>query len=45
MRAWVHVVTAQQYQSFISSKRKQLAQAQDYVSKKLGETTSGVPTP
>jgi cytochrome c oxidase subunit 2 len=45
MRAWVHVVTAQQYEQFIKSKRDQLAKAQDYVAKRLEETTSGVPTP
>jgi cytochrome c oxidase subunit 2 len=37
MRAWVHVVTPQAYQQFISGKRDQLAAAQDYVVKKLGE--------
>jgi cytochrome c oxidase subunit 2 len=45
MRAWVHVVTPQQYQQFIASKREQLTKAQDYVTKKLGETTPSAPTP
>jgi heme/copper-type cytochrome/quinol oxidase subunit 2 len=45
MRAWVHVVTAQQYERFIDSKRQQLSKAQDYVTKQLGETTQGVPAP
>jgi len=39
MRAWVHVVTPQQYESFIGAKREQLTKAQDYVAKKLEETT------
>lgn len=45
MRAWVHVVTPQEYERFIDSKRKQLAAAQDYVTKKLGETTPSGPAP
>ncbi len=45
MRAWVHVVTPQQYQRFIASKRQQLTRAQDYVTKKLGEKTPTAPAP
>lgn len=45
MRAWVHVVTPQQYQQFIASKRKELTQAQDYVTKQLGETNPTTPAP
>jgi cytochrome c oxidase subunit 2 len=45
MRAWVHVVTPQAYQQFIDRKRKELAAAQDYVAKKLGEggTSEAIP--
>lgn len=45
MRAWVHVVTPQAYQQFIANKRRQLAAAQDYVEKKLGEggTAEAIP--
>jgi heme/copper-type cytochrome/quinol oxidase subunit 2 len=39
MRAWVHVVTPEQYGRFIDSKREQLTKAQEYVAKKLHETT------
>jgi len=45
MRAWVHVVTPQAYQQFISRKRDQLAAAQDYVAKKLGEGAATGATP
>jgi cytochrome c oxidase subunit 2 len=45
MRAWVHVVTPQEYQRFIDRKREQLATAQDYVAKKLGESTPAGPMP
>jgi cytochrome c oxidase subunit II len=45
MRAWVHVVTPQDYQRFIDHKREQLASAQDYVAKKLGESTPAGPLP
>jgi cytochrome c oxidase subunit 2 len=45
MRAWVRVVTPQQYERFIASKRKQLTEAQDYVAKKLGESAPAVPKP
>jgi cytochrome c oxidase subunit II len=45
MRAWVCVVTPQAYQQFIADKRKQLAAAQDYVVKKLGEVTASGATP
>jgi cytochrome c oxidase subunit 2 len=37
MRTWVRVVTPEAYQQFIAKKREQLAAAQDYVEKKLGE--------
>jgi cytochrome c oxidase subunit II len=39
MRAWVRVVTPQDYEQFIADKRKQLAAAQDYVVRKLHEST------
>lgn len=45
MRAWVHVVTAQQYAQFIKAKRDQLTRAQDYVTKQLKETTPVTPAP
>jgi cytochrome c oxidase subunit II len=45
MRAWVHVVTPQAYQAFIKHKREQLARAQDYVAKKLRESTPPGPMP
>jgi cytochrome c oxidase subunit II len=45
MRAWVHVVTPEDYQRFIDSKREQLTKAQDYVAKKLDETTPSGPIP
>jgi cytochrome c oxidase subunit 2 len=45
MRAWVHVVTAQQYQDFINRKRAGLARAQKQVAKELGETTAPGATP
>jgi cytochrome c oxidase subunit 2 len=45
MRAWVHVVTPQAYEHFIDQKRKQLTAAQDYVAKKLQESTPAVPAP
>ncbi|MFL5891847.1 MAG: cytochrome c oxidase subunit II [Solirubrobacterales bacterium] len=45
MRAWVRVVTPQEYQQFIASKRQQLTKAQDYVTKKLGETAPAGPMP
>lgn len=45
MRAWVHVVTPQDYQRFIDNKRQQLTKAQDYVAKKLDETTASGPIP
>ena len=45
MRAWVRVVTPQAYQQFIDHKREQLAAAQDYVAKKLGEGTAPGATP
>jgi len=38
MRAWVRVVTPEEYQQFIADKREQLTAAQDYVQKKLNET-------
>jgi cytochrome c oxidase subunit II len=45
MRAWVKVVTPQQYEQFIANKRKQLAAAQDYVARKLGEGATTGATP
>ena len=45
MRAWVHVVTPQAYQQFIKGKRQQLARAQDYVARRLQETTPVGPMP
>ena len=45
MRAWVHVVTPQEYERFIDHKSEQLAAAQDYVAKKLGESTPAGPIP
>jgi cytochrome c oxidase subunit II len=45
MRAWVHVVTPQEYETFIKRKGQQLVKAQDYVAKKLGETTASGPIP
>jgi cytochrome c oxidase subunit 2 len=45
MRAWVHVVTPQAYQHFIDQKRSQLAAAQDYVAKRLQESTPAGPKP
>jgi cytochrome c oxidase subunit II len=45
MRAWVHVVTPEDYQRFIDSKHEQLTKAQDYVAKKLDETTASGPIP
>jgi cytochrome c oxidase subunit II len=45
MRAWVHVVTPQAYQRFIKRKRQELARAQDYVAKRLQETTPVGPMP
>jgi cytochrome c oxidase subunit 2 len=45
MRAWVRVVTPQAYQQFIADKRKQLAAAQDFVVKKLGEGAAPGATP
>jgi hypothetical protein len=39
------VVTPQQYEAFIKHKRDQLSRAQDYVVKKLGETTPAGPMP
>jgi cytochrome c oxidase subunit II len=45
MRAWVHVVTPEQYQRFIDAKRKELTRAQDYIAKKLQETLPAGPIP
>jgi hypothetical protein len=45
MRAWVHVVTPQAYERFIDQKRNQLAAAQDYVAKRLKESTPSGPKP
>ena len=45
IRAWVHVVTPQDYQRFIDNKQQQLTKAQDYVAKKLDETTASGPIP